>query len=122
MSIGFTAKRKEKNNYQYLKEILAGNEEGLEFLEAFREDYDKVVEILNDEISSKEAEIDEKDTEITNLMEKDLNCTINTRLGSTGDIKWQADNIACQSLMEELDNAIARGVPLVKIENTLRAL
>lgn len=122
MSVDLTKNKKEKTNYQYLKDILAGNEEGLEFLEGFRSDYDKVIENLNDEISAKEAEIDEKDTEITNLQEEDLNSRIDTKMGSTGEIKWQADNIACQSMMEELNEAISRGVSIQKIENVLRAL
>jgi hypothetical protein len=122
MPVDFTNNKKVKTNYEYLQEILKGNDEGLEFLDAYKDEKEKEIEKLEDEVTSKEAAIDEKDTEITNLQEEELHGIIDTRLGAIGDIKWQANNIACQSMMEELDNAISRGVSLIKIENVLRAL
>lgn len=122
MAVDFTNKKKSKTNYEYLKELLAGNNEGLEFLEGFKDEKEKEIEELKDEVANKESEIDEKDTEITNLQEEELHDTIDTNLGATGKIKWQSDNIACQSMMEELENAISRGITIQKIEGILRAL
>lgn len=123
MSVDFTNKKKAKTNYEYLQEILSGNNEGLEFLEGYRDEKDKEIEDLKNDLSCKDAEIDEKDTTITNLEEEqEYADVIDTRLGATGEIKWQADNLAAKSMMEELDNAIGRGVSLLKIENVLRSL
>jgi|GEM_PF-4701858 len=123
MPVDFTNNKKAKTNYEYLQEILSGNEDGLEFLEGYKGEKDKEIEDLKDDLSSKEAEIDEKDTAITNLEEEqEYADVIDTRLGATGEIKWQVDNLAAKSMMEELDNAINRGASLLKIENILRAL
>lgn len=123
MSVDFTNKKKEKSNYDYLKEALVGNAEGLEFLEGFKDEKQKEIDHLRDEVTAKENEIDERDTTITEMNEKaEYSDVINTRLGSAGDIKWQVDNLAAKSMMEELDGAISRGLSLLKIENILRAL
>lgn len=123
MPVDFTNKKKEKSNYDYLKEALVGNTEGLEFLEGFKSDYEKVVENLTDEISKKDEEIDEKDTTITEMgREAEYFEEVDTRLGANDNIRFDAPNLAAKNMMEELQNAIHRGISLVKIENILRAL
>lgn len=123
MPVDFTNKKKNKTNYEFLQEILASNEEGLEFLEGFKSEKENEIDTLKDEISTKETEIDDRDSTIKEMEEEwEYSDVIDTKLGANGDIKWEADNLAAKSMMEELDNAIRRGIPLMNIENILRQL
>lgn len=110
--------KKKKTNSDYLRELIekhiegANKDEALEFLEAI----DNEVSDLRGAIKDLEdaAELEGEEPEYKNKIE--------TNFGSKGVIKWTVDNILCRSMMEELDDAIRRGVPVLKIENLLRAL
>lgn len=120
-----TVLKKKKTNFDYLSELIeshlapAKQDEAKEFLEAINNEYVD----MKDELKSKEDELDNKQTEIQEL-EEDISYSnkIETNLGSQGVISWSVDNISCKSMMEELGNAISRGITITEIENALRTL
>lgn len=123
MSVDFTNKKKEKTNEDYLKEILSGNDEGLEFLLGFKKDYENLLEDLQDELNEKKIKIDENDDIIRELNDSaDYEDVIDTRMGGLEGIRWSAPNLSAKLMMEELNEAISRGVSLMKIGNVLRSL
>ncbi len=65
-------KKAEKTNYDYLKEFLKGNDEGLEFLEAMvKQDNDRTEE-LQSQINGYEIKIDELESEIEEFNEQEV--------------------------------------------------
>lgn len=130
-----------KTNFDYLRTYTAFlpkdlQEEYKEFLEAAEGQFQEIekeakraesmeseIENLKDELSTVESERDNLQNEVRELEEeKEYSDRIDTKLGPQGEIQWSVDNISCKSMMEELDNAIHRGIPILKIENVLRAI
>ena len=114
-----------KTNIEYLRDIIekhvgeTNKDEALEFLEAIENDYND----LKDEKVSEETRADEAETALQNIKDDaEYTSVINTGMGSNDNIRWDAPNISAKTMMEELAEAIGRGVPLLKIENVLRAL
>ena len=121
MPVDFT--KKEKTNYEYLEDILNGNEEALEFLEGYKQDNDRALELLNEEIEELEDEVKCKGKELLEIQEEaEYEDEIKTGNGPSESIRWSAPNLAHKTMMEELDSAIGRGIPVQKIENILRSL
>ncbi len=114
---------KEKTNVDYLRELIKGNEEANEFLDAIVNDQSRLIsEIeyaseteldLNDEISTLKGEI-------RDLEGKNYRNYIDAGIGNIG---WEADALPLQSLMETLDeNLNLKKISPLKIENLLNAL
>ena len=119
-------KENEKTNVDYLRELIKGNDEANEFLDAIKDELDGANELikgLEDDIKTLESDKHELKTEIVNLEEeKEYEDVIDTNMGPKEYIRWEAPNLAAKSMMEELGQAISMGIPLLKIEGVLRAL
>lgn len=119
-------KKQQKSNVEYLRDYIAGNDEANEFLNAIESELsqkDEEISSLESDNHFNDLKINDLENEIETLEEeKEYEDTIDTKMGTKEAIRWQAPNQACKTMMEELDNAISRGVPLLKIENVLRAL
>lgn len=131
-----------KTNIDYLRHILntLGNlmgennyKESIEWLDAIQTELDVVKEKLEaaeklltdkeDEITGLEEDIANQKTELKEQQEQaEYEDSIDTGMGKKEDIRWEAPNLACKTMMEELGEAISRGITVQKIENVLRAL
>lgn len=134
--------KKEKTNIDYLRHILdtLGNligennyKESIEWLDSIQAELDVAKEKAEaaerlatdkeDEVTTLEDDISNLKTELKEKVEQaDYEDTINTQMGNGENIRWEAPNLACKTMMEELGEAIGRGVQVQKIENVLRAL
>jgi hypothetical protein len=93
-----------KSNIEYLKDICAGNDEALEFIEAIENDiYDLTSEKEDalDEIHKWEEKYDDKKTDYPNTIDAGI-----------GHIHYDADNLQLQLVMEALDEKIKSVGPL----------
>jgi hypothetical protein len=119
MPVDFTKDTK-KTNVQYLRELITvGHEERIEFLESIETELVK----KDERILELEGELaDAVDTEEKESAEAEYTDVIDTKMGNNESIRFSAPNLACQTMMDELESAIDRGVSLLKIENVLRAL
>ena len=93
-----------KTNLTYLKEILEGNEEGLEFLEALEKEYDK----KNHRLKSHNKELEDQVEELQNdlVMKADVSmcdiCDAQIDFG-IGTLHFkQPDNLKIQQIMERM--------------------
>ena len=108
-----------KTNIEYLRDIIdmhigqANKDEALEFLESIETDQSE----LKDEIKDLEDKLEYGDDD-----EPEYDCEIDVRMGANDNLYWKCNNMAGKQMMEELGEAIGRGIPLLKIENVLRAL
>lgn len=127
--------KKEKTNVDYLRHILdtLGNlmgadnyKESIEWLDAIQDELNvakSVVTDKEDEITSLEEDTSNLKTELNEKEEEsEYEDSIDTKMGKAENIRWSAPNLACKTMMEELGEAISRGVQVQKIENVLRAL
>jgi predicted nucleic acid-binding Zn-ribbon protein len=88
-----------KTNMDYLKELIEGNEEALEFWEAVRDE----ITDLNDEVSNLEEEVEDKESKITKLENELLNTEFEGEVidCGIGTIEYRTDNLKLQSIMED---------------------
>lgn len=91
----------------------------MEFLEEIQNEQTE----LADEVISAESRADDAESELVNVQgELEYSSEINTRLGPNDNIRYEAGNLNAASLMDALKEAVERGIPMLKIENALRAL
>lgn len=91
-----------KTNIEYLRDILADNDEGLEFLEA-----------IENEVSENVSKLSQKDKEIASyedhICEPEYENTIEAGIGK---INWEADNLQLQLVMESLEEKLKSSGPM----------
>jgi hypothetical protein len=103
-----------KTNYMYLRDSIKDNEEAIEFLEAFDKEMKTIIEDKDETIRNLELELDDATVEkraFSNQIETGME-----------PLNWDCDNIAIQSMMEELGEALGRSKTPLNIENILRAI
>lgn len=126
-----------KTNIDYLRKILDtfGNlmgennyVESIEWLDAIQSELDvanEKVEVLGKNVEQYKKEASDWEDDYQECNQKLTECQDTQPVGliraGTGDIRWEADNIQLQGLMEVLEEKIKRHTPL-KIENILTAL
>lgn len=105
-----------KSNIDYLREQIKGNDEANEWLDAISKELDEAKGSVNLESAVAESLRGELDG---------FECGYglsNTLDAGMGEINWQSDSPQLESMMEELGEAIDRGIIPVDIEGILRAL
>lgn len=117
MPVDFTNKRKEKTNYEYLRDMLKGNEEGIEFLEGFDKEMKNIIEEKETRITDLEIELDAAEGK-----EPEYDNDTDIGFGFKESLRWSAHNLSVKSMMEELENCFERNLNPQQIEAVLRAL
>jgi cell division septum initiation protein DivIVA len=114
-----------KTNIEHLRDLINDHvgekhkDECLEFLEEIENEYEK----MSDEVKTAESRADDAESELKNVQDElECSCEINTRLGPNDNIRYEAGNLNAQSMMEALKETIERGIPMLKVENAIRAL
>lgn len=105
---------KEKTNIDYLRECIKGNDEANEFLDGIVAEHSRDISHLNHKINGLKEQLDEEqpEAEYANAIDAGI-----------GEIKWEADALPLQSLMETLCEKLnLKKINPLKIENLLNAL
>jgi hypothetical protein len=96
-----------KTNFEYLKDICAGNDEAIEFIEAAEKQHTDLQDLYKKEQEdnrSLTSENDELEGRVTEFEEGPA--YPNTIKAGIGEINWQSDNLQLQLVMEALGQKI----------------
>src|ERR1700753_1428100 len=105
---------RKKSNAFYLRELIKGNDEANEWLDALETE---IVD-LKETISAQRRELIELEDQYAEDADTSLSYSIDVGIGT---IEWQADNLQLQGLMQELGDKVKVHTPL-KIMDILSTL
>lgn len=90
-----------KSNMEYLKELIEGNDEALEFLEAIENEHTDEVDDLKSQIKDKDKEISDLKSDLEDAKEEADMSYFEVIDCGIGTIEYSTDNLKLQSIMED---------------------